>query len=107
VRAIGWANFLGDGTQTPHMKTTEIDEGFGVSQASGSAKSKAIRDLLGMRPFDPDWTLPSRMEDNPLVWVMSVNGFLMDIRQAPRDAQVAAFEKGLIPYIPADRQRGG
>ena len=44
------------------------------------------------------------MEDNPLVWMLSVNGFLMDIRQAPRDAQVVAFEKGLIPYIPADRQ---
>ena len=105
VRTIGWVNFLGDPSQTPHMKMTEIDQGFGVSAASGAAKSKAIRDLLKMRPFDPDWTLPSRMEDNPLVWMLSVNGFLMDIRQAPRDAQVVAFEKGLIPYIPADRQQ--
>jgi len=32
-----------------------------------------------------------------------VNGFVIDIRLAPRDAQVAAYEKGLIPYIPADR----
>ena len=44
------------------------------------------------------------MEDNPLVWMLSVNGLLMDIRDAPREAQVVAFEKGLIPYIPADRQ---
>ena len=104
VRTIGWVNFLGDSTQTPHMKMTDVDEGFGVSPASGAAKSKAIRDLLKMRPFDPDWTLPSRMDDNPLVWMLSVNGFLMDIRHAPREAQVVAFEKGLIPYIPADRQ---
>lgn len=102
VRTIGWVNFLGDSTQTPHMKMTDVDEGFGVSPASGSAKSKAIRDLLKMRPFDPEWTLPSRMEENPLVWMLSVNGFLMDIRTAPREAQVVAFEKGLIPYIPAD-----
>ena len=27
----------------------------------------------------------------------------MDIRQAPREVQEVAFEKGLIPYIPADR----
>jgi len=27
----------------------------------------------------------------------------MDIRQAPREAQVVAYEMGLIPYIPADR----
>jgi len=104
VRVIGWVNFLGDSTQTPHMKMTDIDQGFGVSQASGSAKSKAIRDLFKIRPLDPDWTLPSRMEDNPLIWMLEVNGLPMDIRYAPREAQVVAFEKGLIPHIPADRQ---
>lgn len=105
VRTIGWVNFLGDPSQTPHMKMTDIDDGFGVSPASGSAKSKAIRDLLRLRPFDPEWTLPSRMEDNPLVWMLNVNGLLMDIRNAPREAQEVAFQKGLIPYIPADRQQ--
>ena len=84
---------------------TDVDEGFGVSPASGAAKSKAIRDLLKMRPLDPDWTLPSRMDDNPLVWMLNVNGLLMDIRHAPREAQVVAFQKGLIPYIPADRHQ--
>jgi hypothetical protein len=107
VRTIGWVNFLGDPSQTPHLKMTDIDEGFGVSPASGSAKSKAIRDLLRLRPFDPDWTLPSRMDDNPLVWMLNVNGLLMDIRHAPREAQVVAFQKGLIPYIPADRRQEG
>ncbi len=37
--------------------------------------------------------------------MLSVNGLLMDIRQAPREAQEVAFRKGLIPYIPADRQQ--
>lgn len=106
VRTIGWVNFLGDPSQTPHMKMTDIDEGFGVSPASGAAKSKAIRDLLRLRPFDPEWTLPSRMDDNPLVWMLNVNGLLLDIREAPREAQEVAFRKGLIPYIPADRQQG-
>ena len=106
VRTIGWVNFLGDPSQTPHMKMTDIDEGFGVSEASGSAKTKAIRDLLKLRPFDPEWCLPSRMEDNPLVWMLNVNGLMMDVRHAPREVQEIAFQKGLIPYIPADRQRG-
>ena len=48
------------------------------------------------------WTLPSKMDENPMVWMLEVNGFLMDIRHAPRELQEAAFEKGLIPYIPAD-----
>jgi hypothetical protein len=103
VRTIGWVNFLGDPSQTPHLKMTDIDKGFGVSEASGSAKSRAIRDLLRVRPFDPEWTLPSRLEDNPLVWMLEVNGLLMDVRQAPREGQEIAFEKGLIPYIPGDR----
>jgi hypothetical protein len=107
VRTIGWVNFLGDPSQTPHMKMTDIDEGFGVSPASGAAKSKTIRDLLRLRPFDPEWTLPSRMEDNPLIWMLNVNGLLMDIRHAPREAQEVAFRKGLIPYIPADRHQEG
>ena len=43
------------------------------------------------------------MDDNPLIWMLSVNGFMMDIRHAPREVQEIAFKKGLIPYIPADR----
>ena len=43
------------------------------------------------------------MDDNPLVWMVSVNGFMMDVGHAPREVQEMAFNKGLIPYIPADR----
>jgi hypothetical protein len=104
VRVVGWANFLGDLSQPHHMKMADIDEAFGVSEATGSAKATAIRNLLKIRPFDPEWTLPSRMEDNPLVWMLKVNGLITDIRLCPREAQVVAFENGLIPYIPADRE---
>ena len=103
VRTIGWLNFLDDSTTTPHMKLTAIDKAFGVGESTGQGKSKAIRTMLKIRPFDPAWTLPSRMDDNPVVWMLEVNGFLMDVRHAPREVQEIAFEKGLIPYIPADR----
>jgi len=104
VRIIGRVNFLDDPTQTPHMKLVEIDKAFGVGQSTGQSKSNEIRKLLKIHQFDPKWTLPSRMDDNPLVWMLEVNGFLIDIRDAPREAQEIAFEKGLIPYIPADRE---
>jgi hypothetical protein len=29
---------------------------------------------------------------------------MIDVRHAPRELQEIAFKKGLIPYIPADRQ---
>jgi hypothetical protein len=33
-----------------------------------------------------------------------VNGLLVDLRHMPREIQEIAFEDGLIPYIPADRE---
>jgi hypothetical protein len=103
VRIIGRVNFLDDPTQTPHMKLSMIDKAFGVGQSTGQSKSNAIRKMLKIHQYDPKWTLPSRMDDNTLVWMLEVNGFLMDISHAPREVQVIAYEKGLIPYIPADR----
>jgi hypothetical protein len=33
-----------------------------------------------------------------------VNGMLVDLRDVPREVQVIAYEKWLIPYIPADQR---
>jgi tetratricopeptide (TPR) repeat protein len=102
VRTIGWVNFLDDSSQTPHMKLPAIDQVFGVAQATGQAKSKAIRDLLKIRLFDTEWTLPSRIGQNPMAWMIQVNGLLVDARSMPREIQEEAFRKGLIPHLPAE-----
>ncbi len=107
VRTIGWVNYLDDRTQTPHLKLPFIDKVFGVAESTGQGKSKAIRTMFKIRNFDPRWTLPSKMDENPVAWTLDVNGFLMDIRHAPRELQEVAFEKGLITYIPADRAEAG
>lgn len=104
VRAVGGANFLHDKSQTPYMRSTDIDHYLGTSPSSGAAKLAAIRKMLKVHQLDPNWTLPSRLDDNPMVWMLKVNGFMMDVRHAPREVQEIAFNKGLIPYIPADRQ---
>jgi hypothetical protein len=103
VRTIGWVNFLDDGSRQPHLKLTAIDKAFGVAESTGQGKSKAIRTMLKIRQFDHRWTLPSRMDDSPLIWMLEVNGLIKDIRTCPRDAQEEAFRRGLIPYIPGDR----
>jgi hypothetical protein len=103
VRTIGWVNFLDDSSGKPHLKLTAIDKAFGVGESTGQGKSKTIRTLLRIRQFDHHWTLPSRMDDSPIIWMLEVNGLFMDIRTCPREAQEIAFQKGLIPYIPADR----
>lgn len=106
IRAIGGVNFLHDKSQTPYMRSTDIDRYLGTSPSSGAAKLAEIRKMLGMHQLDPNWTLPSRLDENPLIWILNVNGLMLDIRHCPREAQEIAFEKGLIPYIPADRERG-
>jgi len=103
VHAVGWVNFLHDPKQSPHMKTAQVAEGFGVSQGTMTAKSKIIRDKLGVMSLDPDWCIPAMLADNPLVWMLEVNGFIMDIRYAPRQMQKEAYRLGLIPFIPADK----
>ena len=97
---IGMVNFLFDKSQKPYLRADELCRLFRVSPGTGSGKSQMIRKMFDIMQFDPRWTLPSMMDRNPLIWMLSVNGYIMDIRYAPRGAQEEAFRLGLIPYIP-------
>ena len=103
VYALGSVNFLSDPSQNPHLTVHQLCDLFGVPQVSGYNKSKAIRDLMKIRPFEHTWCLPSRIDQSPVVWMLSVNGWIMDIRDAPLEAQIEALRRGLIPYVPALR----
>jgi hypothetical protein len=100
IHALGMVNFLFDASQTPHIAASQIWEYFDLSSSTMQAKSKQIRDLLGMYQMDPDWSIPSMVDKNPLIWMLEVNGFVIDVRHAPREIQEEAFRRGLIPYIP-------
>jgi hypothetical protein len=102
IHALGMVNFLFDSSQTPHLTASQIWEHFGLSSSTMQAKSKQIRDLLDMYPMDPDWSIPSMIDKNPLIWMLEINGLLIDVRHAPRELQEAAFRQGLIPYIPEE-----
>ena len=104
VRTIGWINFLDDKTQKPHVKLTAIDKAFGVGESTGQGKSMLIRKMFKIRQMDPEWSLRSRLEQNPMSWMIQINGFLVDARFLKREIQEEALRQGLIPYIPADRQ---
>lgn len=103
VHAVGSVNFAFDKSQTPHISVPDISDYFKVGKSSPTSKSKEIRDLFNIGLMDPDWTLPSRMDSNPMAWHVMVDGFIMDARHLPRHLQEVAYAKGLIPYIPADR----
>jgi hypothetical protein len=102
THAIGMVNFLFDPSQKPHVSAKEIYNWFGVSPSTGQSKSKQVRDILDMRQMDPDWCLPSKLDNNPMAWMISVDGFILDARSVRREIQEEAYARGLIPYIPAD-----
>jgi hypothetical protein len=86
------------------MTTAGLCAAFEVGESTVHAKARVIEEALGTGPLDPQWTLPSLVGRNPLVWMAEVNGLLVDLRDMPRDVQEIAFAKGLIPFIPADRK---
>jgi len=103
VYSVGWVDFLTDPSQEPRVKAEDIAKWFGVSMATMHNKSKVIREGLDLVPFDPAFCLRSRLDDNPLFWMIEIDGFIIDMRYAPREMQIAAYENGLIPYIPSDQ----
>lgn len=103
VHAVGRVNFLDDPSQVPHCKPKMLCEFFRIAESTVQNKSREIRVALGMGPMAPGWTLPSRLADNPLVWMLQVNGLIIGIRQAPAELQRLAYNEGLIPFIPAER----
>jgi len=104
VHALGMVNFVFDKSQTPHVTSKEICHWFNLSSNTISQKSKSIRDIFKMCQLDPKWSLPSKLKNNPLAWMISFNGYIIDAREAPYELQLAAHEAGLIPYIPDEQE---
>jgi hypothetical protein len=85
------------------MTMADLCAAFGVGQSTASAKANNILRTLKAHQLDPKWWLPNLLNMNPLVWMIEVNGILIDLRNMPREVQETAYAKGIIPYIPADQ----
>src|SRR5690348_12268013 len=101
VYALGQANFLFDPTSEPYATADQLSEAFGVAKSTIGSKAKQVRDLLRISPFSPEFQRADVAMWNPLIWIIEVNGLAVDARHLPLDVQAEAFERGLIPYIPA------
>ena len=51
-----------------------------------------------MYPIDPDGSTPSMVEQNLLIWMLEVNGLIIDVSHAPREIQEASFRQGLSDH---------
>jgi len=99
--AIGQVNFLFDRSQEPYIAAADLCAAFGVSSGTGSSKAKTVRDALDMSLMDPHWYRPSQLDDNPMAWLISVDGYVVDARSCSPEVQEIAYRKGLIPYVPS------
>jgi hypothetical protein len=99
---LGRVNFLFDKNQSPHLSADDLADAVGRSKSTLSNKARDIERMFNIGVMEPEWTLPSRMDSNPMAWFISVDGMIMDARHLPRHIQEAAYEKGLIPYIPGE-----
>ncbi len=103
IHAIGSANFLFDKDQPIHMTAKELAAPLGVAASTASAKATEIKRLLKISYFSVEWCLPSQMGDNPLVWMIEVNGLPVDVRYCSKEFQELCYRRGLIPYVPGEK----
>ena len=99
IYAIGRANFLDDKASKPYMRMADLCASFEVATSTGGNKAKVVRDVLDIDMFNHNWVLPSRLAGNPIVWMIQVNGFVVDARRMTVEVQQAAVEQGLIPFV--------
>ena len=100
VYVVGQLNFVFDPAQTPHASADQLSGWLGVKKTTMANKARLIRDTLRLRDFDSEFMRRDLVEASPLVWLLEVDGLVVDIRRAPVQFQVRAFELGLIPFVP-------
>lgn len=103
IYTIGSINFPFDRTQRPHMTADQLCQRVGLSKSTLGAKAKRIQDLLNIVPLEPRYCREALVADNPLAWMISVNGFLVDARAMPLAIQEEARRQGLIPDLSAEK----
>ncbi|MCL2879360.1 MAG: DUF6398 domain-containing protein [Treponema sp.] len=103
IYAIGTNNFIFDKTQKLHLTSGEIASAFGISSSTAGSKANEIKKMFRIDYFNPEWQLQEYLKDNPAIWMVMVNGFIVDIRDMPLETQQQAFEMGIIPYVPGER----
>ena len=102
IYTVGKINFLSDPTQRPHLTGDQLANLTGVSMSTLSGKFKLIGDLLHLHPLHPEFCRRELLGKNPMAWMISVNGFIVDARQMPPEIQAEARRKGLIPDLPTE-----
>ena len=69
-----------------------------------ASKGRLIMNTLGIGPLDVEYSRQSIVAENPLAWLVSINGLLVDARGLSRDLQAECVQRGLIPFMPSETE---
>jgi len=95
--AIGQVNFLFDPSQDPHIKFDDLSRLIGVSKSALATRARQIMNLLRIMPLEPEYCRRKLFAHNPLVWMVEVDGMVVDARTLPTEVQTQLRQRGLIP----------
>jgi len=101
IYCLGQVNFIFDSSQSPHASADELIAWLGVKKSTMANKARTIRESAGVSDFNAEFLRPDVMDSVGLVWLVQVDGMVVDARHLPLRLQIEAFHKGLIPYIPS------
>jgi hypothetical protein len=107
IYAVGSVNFLFDPAQRPHLTGYDLSDLTGVPRSTLASKAKLIRDVLRIGQLEPEFCRRELLERNPLAWMISVNGFMVDARTMPPEVQAEARRRHLIPDIEVPATKDG
>jgi hypothetical protein len=96
-------NFLFDRTQTPHMTADQLAEALGVVKTTMANKAGLINRTLEIGIYEPELMRAAMLEQHPMIWMVMVDGLIVDARTLPGEVQDEARRRGLIPDLDALR----
>ena len=99
IYVVGRQNFLFDPSMRPHMTVDQLSESIGVPKSTLGNKAALICKILDITRMTYDYHRREMLARDPLPWMIEVNGFLMDARQAPPEIQADLRRRGIIPDV--------
>jgi hypothetical protein len=78
-----------------------VSDLLAVPKSTMASKAKRIRDAVRLDvPMDPEVCRRELLAEHPLVWLVEVNGLIIDARMLPAELHADAQRRGLIPDHP-------
>ena len=104
IYAIGCNNFIFDKSQPIHKSVQELITPLGVARSTAANKALIIKKMLKIDYYALEWTLPTSIANNTMIWMVSMNGLTYDARKLPVKLQEKFYKEGKIPYVPAHKK---